>query len=117
MKFSIGRGYLLQLSVTSVQLSLSAMHTALFGIHQKLKGKTMKAKNSEVTRSINGVVFSTEAGKAAVDHQRHTLEAGKSLEKFNDAESYFTKIKNEFPKSEEAKNIDIYIHRAQLAGK
>lgn len=45
----------------------------------------MKAKNSEVTRSINAVVFSTEAGKAAVDHKRHTEEAGKSLEKFNDA--------------------------------
>lgn len=85
MKFGIGRGYLLQLSATSVQLSLSAMHTALFDIHQKLKGKTMKAKNSEVTRSINGVVFSTEAGKAAVDHKKHTEAAGKSLEKFNDA--------------------------------
>ncbi len=39
------------------------------------------------------------------------------LEKFDDAETYFSKIKNEFPKSEEAKNIDIYIQRAQLAGK
>jgi hypothetical protein len=61
------------------------MHTALFGIHQKLKGKTMKAKNSEVTRSINGVVFSTEAAKAAVEHKRHTEAAGESLEKFNNA--------------------------------
>jgi hypothetical protein len=61
------------------------MHIALFGIHQKLKGKTMKAKNSEVTRSINGVVFATEAGKAAAEHDQHTKAAGKSLEKFNDA--------------------------------
>ena len=45
----------------------------------------MKTKNSEVTRSINAVVFSTEAGKAAVEHKRHTEEAGKSLEKFNNA--------------------------------
>ena len=61
------------------------MHIALFGIHQKLKGKTMKAKNSEVTRSINGVVFSTEAAKAAVEHKRHTEAAGESLIKFNNA--------------------------------
>ena len=39
------------------------------------------------------------------------------MKKFDDAETYFSKIKNEFPKSEEAKNIDIYIQRAQLAGK
>ena len=45
----------------------------------------MKAKNSEVTRSINGVVFSTEAGKAVVDHDKHTKAAASALEAFNNA--------------------------------
>ena len=39
------------------------------------------------------------------------------LGKFNDAESYYTKIKENYSKSEEGKNISIYIQRAQLAQK
>jgi TolA-binding protein len=37
------------------------------------------------------------------------------LNKYDKAESSFTKIKNEYAKSEEAKNINIYIQRAQIA--
>ena len=37
------------------------------------------------------------------------------LQKFDKAEDYFTRIKDSYSKSEEAKNIDIYIQRAQLA--
>lgn len=40
-----------------------------------------------------------------------------SLGKFDDAEKYFSKIKNSFSKSEEGKNIDIFIQRAQIANK
>jgi len=40
-----------------------------------------------------------------------------SLGDFDDAEKYFSKIKNSFPKSEEGKTIDIYIQRAQIANK
>lgn len=39
------------------------------------------------------------------------------LGKYKDAESYFTKIKESYSKSEEAKKINIYIQRAQLAQK
>lgn len=37
------------------------------------------------------------------------------LNEYDKAESSFTKIKNEYAKSEEAKNINIYIQRAQIA--
>ncbi|MDH3322854.1 MAG: tetratricopeptide repeat protein [Flavobacteriaceae bacterium] len=39
------------------------------------------------------------------------------LKDFDKAETYFTKIKEDYSKSEEAKNINIYIQRAQLAKK
>ncbi len=39
------------------------------------------------------------------------------LGKYKDAEAHFTKIKNEYSKSEEAKSINIFIQRAQLAQK
>ena len=39
------------------------------------------------------------------------------LENFSDAENYYTRIKDEYPKSEEAKNINIFIQRAQIAQK
>lgn len=39
------------------------------------------------------------------------------LKEFDKAEDYFTKIKDNYSKSEEAKNINIYIQRAQLAKK
>lgn len=39
------------------------------------------------------------------------------LGKYSDAEIYFTRIKEEYVKSEEAKSINIYIQRAQLANK
>lgn len=45
----------------------------------------MKKQNSEVTRTINGVVFSTEAAKAVVDHKKHTEAAASALEVFNNA--------------------------------
>ena len=47
-----------------------------------------------------------KAGQTAMD-----------LGKFSDAERYFTRIKEEYVKSEEAKSINIYIQRAQLANK
>jgi len=37
------------------------------------------------------------------------------LKEFDKAEEYFTKIKDNYSKSEEAKNINIYIQRAQFA--
>jgi len=40
-----------------------------------------------------------------------------ALEEFDKAEGYFTKIKNDYSKSDEAKNINIYIQRAQFAKK
>ncbi len=40
-----------------------------------------------------------------------------ALEKFDKAEDYFTKIKNDYSKSDEARNINIYIQRAQFAKK
>ncbi len=39
------------------------------------------------------------------------------LGKYSDAENYYTKIKDNYSKSEEAKNMSIYIQRAQLAQK
>ena len=39
------------------------------------------------------------------------------LKKYSKAEELFTKIKNSYSKSEEAKNIDVYIQRAQIANK
>jgi len=39
------------------------------------------------------------------------------LKEFGKAEDYFTKIRNDYSKSEEAKNINIYIQRAQFAKK
>ena len=39
------------------------------------------------------------------------------LEKFEEAEKHFNKIKNEYSKSEEAKSINIFIQRAQIAQK
>jgi len=39
------------------------------------------------------------------------------LKEFDKAEEYFTKIKDNYSKSEEAKNINIYIQRAQFAKK
>lgn len=45
-----------------------------------------------------------KAGQTAMD-----------LGKYSDAEGYFTQIKEEYAKSEEAQNINIYIQRAQLA--
>ena len=39
------------------------------------------------------------------------------LGRYDDAEKHFTRIKDEYTKSEEAKNIDIFIQRAQLAEK
>ncbi len=45
-----------------------------------------------------------KAGQTAMD-----------LGKYSDAEGYFTRIKEEYAKSEEAQNINIYIQRAQLA--
>jgi len=39
------------------------------------------------------------------------------LGKFDDAETYFSRIKNSFPASEEAKTIDIFIQRAKFAKK
>ncbi len=37
------------------------------------------------------------------------------LEKYSDAENYFTRIKNEYGTSDEARMINIYIQRAQVA--
>ncbi|MCK5676902.1 MAG: hypothetical protein KAH72_00295 [Flavobacteriaceae bacterium] len=39
------------------------------------------------------------------------------LKKYNKAEEYFTKIKNNYTKSDEARNIDIFVQRAQIANK
>jgi TolA-binding protein len=39
------------------------------------------------------------------------------LGQFDDAEGYYTKIRDNYPKSEEAKNISIHIQRAQIAQK
>ncbi|MCD6543090.1 MAG: tetratricopeptide repeat protein [Flavobacteriaceae bacterium] len=39
------------------------------------------------------------------------------LKEYGKAEDYFTKIKDNYSKSEEAKGIDIYIQRAQIANK
>ncbi len=39
------------------------------------------------------------------------------LKKYNKAEEYFTKIKNNYTKSDEARNIDIFVQRAQIAKK
>ena len=39
------------------------------------------------------------------------------LEEYSKAEEFFNRIKKEYSKSEEAKNINIYIQRAQLADK
>jgi len=38
-----------------------------------------------------------------------------SLEKFDDALKYFTRIKNDYPKTSEAKDIDMYISSAKYA--
>lgn len=48
----------------------------------------------------------------------YLLKAGKiamSLEKYSKAFDAFTKIKNDYPLSNEAKNIDIYINKAKFA--
>ena len=37
------------------------------------------------------------------------------LGEYGDAENYFSRIKKDYPKSEEAKTVDIFIQRAQLA--
>ena len=50
----------------------------------------------------------------------YLFKAGKvamELEEYGKAEDYFTKIKDNYSKSEEAKGIDIYIQRAQIANK
>ncbi len=39
------------------------------------------------------------------------------LKEYGKAEDYFKKIKDNYSKSEEAKNIDVYIQRAQIANK
>lgn len=39
------------------------------------------------------------------------------LKEFGKAEEYYTKIKEDYSKSDEAKNIDVYIQRAQIANK
>lgn len=39
------------------------------------------------------------------------------LGNYNEALTFFTKIKNEYPKSDEAKEIDLYINRAKFASK
>jgi hypothetical protein len=39
------------------------------------------------------------------------------LERYEDAEKHYTRIKAEYSKSEEAKTINIFIQRAQLAKK
>ena len=39
------------------------------------------------------------------------------LEKFSEAEGYYSRIEKDYPKSEEARNISVYIQRAQLAQK
>ncbi|WKK64793.1 tetratricopeptide repeat protein [Lutimonas zeaxanthinifaciens] len=39
------------------------------------------------------------------------------LGKFGEAEGYYSRIEKDYPKSEEAKNISVYIQRAQIAQK
>ena len=56
--------------------------------------------------SFTTPLFLFKAGNVALD-----------LEKFDKALQLFERIKKEYPKSEEAKNIDIYISRAKYASK
>ncbi len=39
------------------------------------------------------------------------------LGKFDEAERHYSRIEKDYPKSEEAKNISVYIQRAQIAQK
>ena len=88
MKFSIGRGYLLQLSVTSVQLRLSGNGTSSIHFNPYQKGKIMaqtKKANAVDINNINLVEIATKAGQARVNYKRHTEAAETSLKEFNDA--------------------------------
>jgi len=65
----------------------------------------LKAANVKVN-DFTSPLYLFRAGNVAME-----------LGKYDDAETYFTTIKNEYPKSEEAKNISIFIQRAQLSQK
>ena len=61
--------------------------------------EAFKAGDNEFTAPI----YLFKAGNVALE-----------LGKFDKAKDFFTKIKNDYPKSREALNIDIYIQRAEL---
>jgi len=65
----------------------------------------MKAANLK-NNNFSTPLFLFKAGNTAMD-----------LENYGKALDLFERIKNEFPTSEEAKNIDIYIYKAKFASK
>jgi tetratricopeptide (TPR) repeat protein len=65
----------------------------------------MKAANLR-NNNFSTPLFLFKAGNTAMD-----------LENYSKALELFERIKSEFPKSEEAKNIDIYIYKAKYASK
>jgi len=65
----------------------------------------LKAANLK-DNNFSSPLFLFKAGNTAMD-----------LEKFSKALEIFEKIKNDYPNSEEAKNIDIYINKATFASK
>ena len=77
----------------------------------------------EINQPEDGYEYYVKAANARDNNfttPYYLMKAGNiamELERYNDAEKHFTRIKEEYTKSEEAKSINIFIQRAQLAQK
>ena len=86
-------------------LALGNIGDAFIEINQAEDALSYYVKAAEVKdNNFTSPLYYFKAGRVAME-----------LSKFDAAEDYFTKIKDEYANSDEAKNIGIYIQRAQLA--
>ena len=86
-------------------LALGNIGDAFSEINQPEDALSYYVKAAEVKdNNFTAPLYLFKAGNTAMD-----------LGEYGKAEGYFTRIKNDYPKSEEAKTINIHIQRAQLA--